>query len=331
MQSYISYQQEQEKFEKEIQAYEHELDMLREQENDARLAAQYLDDLEEMASAVGDFGQGPISKWKQVAWEPACDAVEEEGEDEEEEEEESHQLAQINVNGIFRYELFWLPESSEVRVVIDQDRKGDPVYHWYPDTMTVSKSLANLMECEESELKIEGLSIFGAGRAGVEAEALPYEVDCFITKGTWRDYASEKYAVQFNINTHKEKLGTCGHAEDDMACSPYTCGRRMTQSAFIRRLEEVWRKNHPTRHGLDGTQCDCEMCERANEMPADIEPYHESVDDERLPTVYECLKLPKRILDALIRNWVAGQPDEDKACAEAAELISTVRKIAEKM
>jgi len=304
---YMSRNEEQEKLENELAAYDRELDLLREQEITDHLAA-----------AANELS-----------------AIREE---EEEEEEETQQVAQITVNGIFRYELFWLPDSNELRVEIDQDRKGKPIYYWYPDTMSVITSLANLMGCDEDKIKIEGLAIFGEGRAGVEAEALPYEVETFM-KSTWNDYASEKYAVQFNVNLpekeeeeeEKTAMGTCGHAESDLACSAQTCGRQMTEAAFNRRLEEVWRNNHPTRHGLDGTQCDCFECERANEMPAGMEPWHESVEEDRLPTVYECLNLPKRISDALIRNWVARQPDEDKACAEAAELSMTARRIASQM
>ena len=255
-------------------------------------------------------------------------------EDDEEEEVEAHQLAQITVDGVFRYEIFWLPETKEVRVEIDSFRDGEPLYYWYPDTQPIMETLGLLLDLEQEEFNIEGLAIFGEGRENLEANALPYELECFC-KSTWHDYASDNFAVQFNINTHKEEeektIGTCGHAEDDITCSAQTCGRRMTEAAFSRRLEEVWRNNHPTRHGLDGTQCDCLECERANEMPAGMEPWHESVEEDRLPTVYECLNLPKRISDALIRNWVARQPDEDGACAEAAVLSETVRKITEEM
>ena len=315
--SYLEWKEQNEQYDNEIGDYdfageEYVCYHQQEQEADNNRAAEYMDDVAEAttASAVGDFGMGPISKWKRMAWEPAYDTVEEEA--------IAQQLAQITVDGIYRYDLEWLPETNEVRVEIDQFRDGLPLYYWYPDTMPIRESLASLMSCEETELKIEGLRIFGEGREDVGVEALPYELECFL-KSTWHDYASEKFGVQFNIKT-KEELGTCGHAEYDAACSAKTCGRRMTESAFRARLEEIWRENHPTRHGLDGTQCDCSMCVRADEMPADMEPYHESVDEDRLPTVDECLNLPKRISDALIRNWVAAQPDEDKACAEAAEL-----------
>ena len=245
----------------------------------------------------------------------------------EEDEVIEKQMAQITVDGVFRYDLYWLPETNEVRVEIDTFRSGEQMYYYYPDEMPITKTLGLLMSCEEKDLKIEGLGIFGEGRESTET--LPYELECFL-KSTWHDYASEGFAVQFNINTKGEagELDTCGHAEDDYACSAQTCGRRMTKAAFVRRLEELQRNNHPTRHGLDGTQCDCDMCTRANDIPADVEPYHESVDEDRLPTVYECLNMPKRISDALIRNWVAKQPDEDKACSQAAELSETVRMIA---
>ena len=170
------------------------------------------------------------------------------------------------------------------------------MYYWYPASQSITKTLSHVLGVEEKDFKIEGLGIFGEDTV---VNALPYEVDCFCNS-TWHDYASEGFAVQFNINTQTEK-------------------------------EQTWRENHPTRHGLDGTQCDCSMCERANEMPEGVDPYHESVDENRLPTVYECLNLPKRIVDAIIRNWVARQPDEEKAIKEAVELSETVRRFAEQM
>jgi len=238
----------------------------------------------------------------------------------EEDEVIEKQMAQITVDGVFRYDLYWLPETSEVRVEIDYFLGGEQMYYYYPDEMPIMKMLGVLMSCEEKDLKIEGLGIFSEDRESTET--LPYEVECFL-KSTWRDYASEGFAVQFNINTkgNAGELDTCGHAEDDLACSA------QTKAALVRRLEELQRNNHPTRHGLDGTQCDCDMCARANEDTAVVEPYHESVDEDRLPTVYECLNMPKRISDALIRNWVAKQQDEDKACSQAAELSETVRMI----
>jgi hypothetical protein len=222
-------------------------------------------------------------------------------EDDEEEEKITQQLAQITVDGVFRYELRWLPDTEEVCVEIDNFENGDPLYYWVPDIQPITKSLSHLLSLEEKDFKIEGLAIFGKGREGVEASALPYELEC-LCKSTWHDYASEGFAMQFNINTRKD--------EEE---------------------EENWRNNHPTRHGLDGTQCDCPMCDRVDEMLPGTQPYHESVDENRLPTVYESLNLPKRILDALIRNWVASQPNEEEAVKQAAELSEIVRKIAERM
>lgn len=312
--SYLKWQEEQEQMQEYLEWEEAQ------QAADENRAAEYEDDME-IATAIGDFGMGPISKWKKMAWEPAHEALEEEDETEGE-CEATQQLAQIMVDGIFRYDMYWLPETNEVRVEIDSFRDGSPMYYWYPDSMPITKTLASLLGCDEEDLKIEGLAFFGEGRMGVEAEALPYEVECFL-KSTWHDYASEKFGVQFNIKTKadEEAVGACGHAEYDGACSAKTCGRHMTNAAFAQRLDEIWRENRPKRHGLDGTQCDCSMCEKEAEDNC-VDPYHESVDENRLPTIGECLNLPKRISDALIRNWVARQPDENKSCAEkeASEL-----------
>ena len=307
-QRYLDWKHEQEEDEQEMREYIESEEAQQKANNEA--AERYLAEVERERETTGERIVREVANELSVIHEEEDEVIEK-------------QMAQITVDGVFRYDLYWLPETSEVRVEIDYFLGGEQMYYYYPDDMPIIKTLSRLMIREEKDLKIEGLGIFGEGREDVGVEALPYEVECFL-KSTWHDYASEGYAVQFNINTkgNAGELDTCGHAEDDLACSA------QTKAALVRRLEELQRNNHPTRHGLDGTQCDCDMCTRANEDAADIEPYHESVDEDRLPTVYECLNMPKRISDALIRNWVAKQPDEDKACSQAAELSETVRMIA---
>ena len=310
-QRYLDWKHEQEEEEEEMRAYIESEEAQEKADNEA--GARYVEEMERERETTGERIVREVVNELSVIHEADEEAV----------EVIEKQMAQITVDGVFRYDLYWLPETSEVRVEIDYFLSGEQIYYYYPDDMPIIKTLSRLMSREEKDLKIEGLGIFGEGREDMGVEALPYEVECF-RKSTWHDYASEGYAVQFNINTRGNagELDTCGHAEDDLAFSA------QTKAALVRRLEELHRNNHPTRHGLDGTQCDCDMCTRANEDAANIEPYHESVDEDRLPTVYECLNMPKRISDALIRNWVARQPDEGKACSQAAELSETVRMIA---
>jgi hypothetical protein len=275
--------------------YQRYLDWKSEQEEQAEEMREYMEWEERRQQADDEAAEGYL---EDVAHEKAANelgVIHEE--DEEEEEDNAQQLAQITVDGVYRYEIMWLPDTDEVRVEVENFPDVNPTYYWYPDTLPILKTMSILIGCEEKDVKIEGLAIFSNDTV---VSALPYEVECFCNS-TWHDYASEDFAVQFNVNTQQEEE------------------------------EDNWRNNHPTRHGLDGTQCDCSMCERANEMPEDMDPYHESVDENRLPTVYECLNLPKRVVDALIRNWVASQPDEDKAVKEAAELSVMVRKVAEQM
>jgi hypothetical protein len=270
-QRYLDWKQDQEEEEQEMRQYIEWEEARQQADNES--AERYLEEVEREKETTGERIVREVANELSVIHEG------------EEEEEIMQQVAQITVDGVFRYELMWLPETSEVRVEVDNFRDGEAMHYWYPDDQPIVKTLSRLLSLEEKNFKIEGLGIFGEGREDVEA--LPYEVECFC-KSTWHDYASEGFAVQFNINTQKD---------------------------------EDWRNNHPTRHGLDGTQCDCDTCERANE----------SLDANRLPSVYECLRLPKRAVDALIRNWVARQPDEDKAVKEAAELSAMIRKAAEKM
>jgi hypothetical protein len=270
-QRYLDWKHDQEEEEQEMRQYIEWEEARQQADNES--AERYLEEVEREKETTGERIVREVANELSVIHEG------------EEEEEIMQQVAQITVDGVFRYELMWLPETNEVRVEVDNFRDGEAMHYWYPDDQPILKTLSHLLSLEEKNFKIEGLGIFGEGREDVEA--LPYEVECFC-KSTWHDYASEGFAVQFNINTQKD---------------------------------EDWRNNHPTRHGLDGTQCDCDTCERANE----------SLDMNRLPSVYECLSLPKRVVDALIRNWVARQPDEDKAVKEAAELSEMVRRAAEKM
>ena len=270
-QRYLDWKHDQEEEEQEMRQYIEWEEARQQADNES--AERYLEEVEREKETTGERIVREVANELSVIHEG------------EEEEEIMQQVAQITVDGVFRYELMWLPETGEVRVEVDNFRDGEAMHYWYPDDQPILKTLSHLLSLEEKNFKIEGLGIFGEGREDVEA--LPYEVECFC-KSTWHDYASEGFAVQFNINTQKD---------------------------------EDWRNNHPTRHGLDGTQCDCDTCERANE----------SLDMNRLPSVYECLSLPKRVVDALIRNWVARQPDEDKAVKEAAELSEMVRKAAEKI
>jgi len=270
-QRYLDWKHDQEEEEQEMRQYIEWEEARQQVDNES--AERYLEEVEREKETTGERIVREVANELSVIHEG------------EEEEEIMQQVAQITVDGVFRYELMWLPETNEVRVEVDNFRDGEAMHYWYPDDQPILKTLSRLLSLEDKNFKIEGLGIFGEGREDVEA--LPYEVECFC-KSTWHDYASEGFAVQFNVNTQKD---------------------------------EDWRNNHPTRHGLDGTQCDCDMCERANE----------SLDANRLPSVYECLSLPKRVVDALIRNWVARQPDEDKAVKEAAELSAMIRKTAEKM
>jgi hypothetical protein len=270
-QRYLDWKHDQEEEEQEMRQYIEWEEARQQADNES--AERYLEEVEREKETTGERIVREVANELSVIHEG------------EEEEEIMQQVAQITVDGVFRYELMWLPETNEVRVEVDNFHDGEAMHYWYPDDQPILKTLSRLLSLEEKNFKIEGLGIFGEGRDDVEA--LPYEVECFC-KSTWHDYASEGFAVQFNINTQKD---------------------------------EDWRNNHPTRHGLDGTQCDCDTCERANE----------SLDMNRLPSVYECLSLPKRVVDALIRNWVVRQPDEDKAVKEAAELSEMVRKAAEKM
>jgi hypothetical protein len=278
-QRYLDWKHEQEEEEEEMREYIESEEAQEKADNEA--AARYVEEMERERETTGERIVREVVNELSVIHEG------------EEQEEIMQQVAQITVDGVYRYELMWLPETSEVRVEVDNFRDGEAMHYWYPDDQPILKTLSRLLRLEEKDFKIEGLGIFGEGREDVEA--LPYEVECFL-KSTWHDYASEGYAVQFNVNTQKN---------------------------------EDWRNNHPTRHGLDGTQCDCDTCERTIEHCA--EPFHESVEENRLPTVYECLSMPKRVVDAIIRNWVARQPDEDKAVKDAAELSETVRKIAEQV
>jgi len=151
-------------------------------------------------------------------------------------EPEVHQLAQVTVQGVYRYELEWLPETREVRVEVDQFPDGSPLYLWYPDYMGTMEVLSKLLHIPEENIHITGLTFFTKDDMMV---ALDYERRQFLNN-IWRDYAAEGTAMQFNVET------ACPNGCYDAACDGTNC-------EF---------KPQPQRrpHGIDGTQCDCSDC-----------------------------------------------------------------------
>jgi hypothetical protein len=225
-QRYLDWKDEQEQLDREYEGYEeYEYDLLREQQIDEMRAALYQDETtgeRVVRTALSDIAEG------------------------DEEEEDVRQLAQITVNGIYRYELEWLPRTHEIRVEIDHHRDGSPMYYWYRDTMGTVQVLSQLLGIPEEKIRITGLTFFTPER--VIDDLFDIERKQFM-QATWLDYAVDDMAMQFNVEiAEEETLVGCKDCYDG-ACNGSTC-----------EFKPVARP-----HGIDGTQCDCYDCERAVE------------------------------------------------------------------
>lgn len=231
-QRYLDWKHEQEEedryYEGQDLAAEYEYDLWREQEVEERRASQYVADQEQETT-----GQRVIRE--------ALSLIPEE----DDEEEEMRQLAQITVNGIYVYELYWLPETNRVRAEVDSFRDGSPVYFWYPDTMGTMEVLSQLLGMPKERLSITGLAFFTPER--VIDNLFDIERQQFVN-GTWLDYAEDGMAMQFNVNISEEETPVECKDCYDAACNGTNC-------EFKPQLRP---------HGIDGTQCDCIECEEQN-------------------------------------------------------------------
>lgn len=208
-QRYQDWKDRQAELEREYEEYEH--DLQREQELDERRAAQYIEE-----ETTGE----------RCVRQALSDIVEEE-------EEEVRQLAQVSVGGVFRYDMYWLPETHEVRVEINHFQDGSPMYLWYSDNMGTIEVLSKLMSVPEESIRIMGLTFF---KNNDMLAALDYERRQFMVN-TWRDYAEDRMVMQFNVEI------VCPNDCYDAACDGTNCEFK------------------PARHhGIDGTQCDCSDC-----------------------------------------------------------------------
>ena len=219
-QRYLDWKDEQEQLDREYEGYEeYEYDLLREQQVDEMRAAQYEEETtgeRVVRAALSDIA---------------------------EEEEDMRQLAQVMVNGVYRYEFVWLPETHEVRVEMENYRNGLPVYYWYPESNGVISTLATLMNTSEEKISVTGLMFFTPER--VIDDLFDIERQQFM-RATWLDYAADDMAMQFNVEIAEEKV--CPNQCYDAACDGTNCEFNAPVA------------NNP--HGIDGTQCDCYDCER---------------------------------------------------------------------
>jgi hypothetical protein len=163
-----------------------------------------------------------------------------------EEEEDVRQLAQVTVNGIYMYEVDWLPETHEIRVEIDSFHDRGPMYYWYPDTTGTIEVLSFLLDVPKEKVGITGLAFFTPER--VIDDLFDIERRQFM-QGTWLDYAEDEIAMQFNVEIAEEETPVvCPNDCYDAACDGTNCEFKPIAKP----------------HGIDGTQCDCFECEQQN-------------------------------------------------------------------
>jgi len=174
------------------QAYEHDMDMIREMQEDERRAEQYAAEQEQEETT----GERAVRE-----------ALEDMNED-------VRQLAQISVGGVYRYELDWLPETHEIRAEVAQFPDGSPMYLWYPDTMNTEDVLSKVMSVPGEQLRITDLTFFKKDDKVVVA--LDYEICEFFTH-MWRYHAEDGTAMQFNVEI------ACPNDCYDAACDGTNC------------------------------------------------------------------------------------------------------------
>jgi len=228
-QSYLDWKDEQEQLEREYEgcdmAEEYEYDLLREQQIDDMRASLYQEETtgeRVVRTALSDIAEG------------------------DEEDIDVRQLAQVTVNGIYLYEFHWLPDTHEIRVEIDHNRNGLPVYYWYRDSKGIMSTLASLMNVPEEKILITGLAFFTSER--IIDDLFDIERKQFM-QATWLDYAVDDMAMQFNVEISEDETPIECKDCYDASCNGTTC--------------EFKPVSQP--HGIDGTQCDCYDCERAVE------------------------------------------------------------------
>lgn len=322
-QRYLDWKSRQEALAKELEGYDHELDMLREEEDVERLAEDRENEAEN-AYLLGDYGMGPISRWKRMPYVPAEDYdYDYEAEVKElttgqrvvkeaqavswedgwggEDEEDVRQLAQVSVNGVYRYELEWLPKTNEVRVEVDQYRNGDSVYYWYPDSKTTISTLSRLIGVGEEQIRITGLTFFTGNEC---LAAMNYETRQFM-RSEWKDYAEESMAMQFNVEI------ICPHVCYDAACDGTNCDFKpycydpACDGTNCELKHVPFEHVPPVRpHGIDGTQCDCTECDLLFPDPPEDPP--ESYPEERPPLPESEPDSPKPTI--LVEEPKPGEP-----------------------
>ena len=104
------------------------------------------------------------------------------------------QLAQITIDGVYRYELHWKPATNEVAI----ETVNSSVITWHPDTFTVGKTLNTLLGFDLDEMRITGLGFFGVNVDDYHV-ASPEE-DRDICEMQWNRIGADGYAVQFNVD-----------------------------------------------------------------------------------------------------------------------------------
>ena len=214
--------------------------------------------------------------------------------------EDVRQLAQVSVGGMYRYDVEWLPETHEIRVEFDRFRDGSPMYLWFPDTMGTIEVLARVLGIqEEQQVRITGLKFFTPERVIddlFESERRQFMVN------TWRDYAAEDMAMQFNVEI------VCPNKCYDAACDGTNCEFKT-----------------PRPHGIDGTQCDCSDCTLDYGYCSCGCAGNHQVHEERQAFVHETALAP-----GTLEEYMKDYMDEPKPTLEIEEDTESVESAEEK-
>lgn len=115
-------------------------------------------------------------------------------EEEEEEEDRLEQLAQVTFNGNYCYEVFYNRDTEEVQVEINTDRNGEPLYYYYPATMTIARTIEKVVGQDQSDLSFNDLRINCKEVSDTDAEVNEFY------RNTWSFHIGMGRILQFNVD-----------------------------------------------------------------------------------------------------------------------------------
>ena len=199
------------------------------------------------------------------------------------EDETREKLARVLVDGEYRWELFWLPESGRIKV---EDSEGRPYSTNFTDETNTAEVLSHLLGVTYNDVIIKQLKLY---YRNTTREAMADEMSSFPNK-FWIEYAREGCSLSLDVSSRLRCPNQCY----DAACNGTNCEFK------------------PRPHGIDGTQCDCIECDPLFPDPPESEPdspkptlqIEEPKAGDTLPTI-EQSPIDDKTFDMLVTILIA--------------------------